>query len=552
MMSDLDHHHALRDRGRRLPWVWIVPAIALLAAAWLGVRALAEQGPRVEIAMQNAEGIEVGKTKIKHRNVELGVVEAMRPSPDLKTVTVEAQMNRYARSHLVTGTRFWIVRPRFSAAGISGLNTLISGAYIEMEPGVGAPARRFRALEDPPVVSADVPGTTFTLRARRLGFALQGAPVTFHGVKVGEVLGYGVSDEDGASTVTVFVRAPHDRLVHEGTRFWNASGVSVDMAGDGVRLHAESVETILAGGVAFDVPPGGEPGPRAKPQETFALYADEGEAHDALFTRKIPFLMHVVGSAQGLSIGSPVRMRGIYVGEVTDVHMEYDAATRTMSVPVTFAVEPQRVVIRNGQPIDADFDAHSYAAFDDFVRRGLRARLASSNLVTGQKMISLDFVPEAGKTGLLRGGRYPEIPSVGSSDVDAVIQSTNELLVSLKGTTDALHQIVTAPSTKRSLESLDRALANVDRLTHDASLQTGPLLESLRKTSASADQTLAEARRTLTITNDAIDGEGAQGGDLGRTLKELEQAARSLHALTDYLESHPGALIRGKHEETKQ
>lgn len=545
-MSEQSPHRPAVHERHRFPLVWLVPLVAVLAAGWLGYRTLSERGPLIAITLQSADGVEVGKTKVKHREIELGVVESMEPSSDLNSVTIEVRMNRYAEPHLTKGTRFWVVRPRLSAEGISGLGTLISGAYIEMEPGPGEHTSHFVALEDPPVVSADVPGTKYELHARRLGSISQGAPVSFHGVRVGEVLGYQLSDDDGSATVQVFVRAPHDRLVHEGTRFWNASGVTVEVGSEGLRLATESVEAILAGGVAFDVPRGGELGASAKPGSIFTLYGDEDKARDALFTRKIPFLIHLTGSAQGLSAGNIVRMRGIRVGEVTDVHMEYDAATDKMTVPVTFELEPQRVKLLHTDLSENGFEERSYATFKGFVARGLRARLGSGNLLTGQKIVSLDFVTDAPKAAMIDGGVYPEIPTLESDDLDSIMQSAKALLGSLQNTVGSLNQLVGAPEVKQSLHSLQGTLANLDRLTHDASLQVGPLLAGLRSVSNSADATLKQATSTLAVTGDAFGSDGESSGDLAGTLAELKQAARSLHALTDYLENHPESLIQGK------
>src|SRR5882724_2652462 len=220
-MSEASVPSASRVR-HRISLVWLVPIVAIVAAGWLGYRALVERGTMIEITLRSAEGLEAGKTKIKHRDIELGTVEAITPSTDLSSVTVGARMNGYASPHLVAGTRFWVVRPRLSLEGVSGLNALISGSYIEMDPGAGRTTRHFVGLEDPPVVSADVPGTSFVLHTQRLGSVGSGAPVSYHGIKVGEILGYRLSDSDGRATVRVFVRAPHDRLVHDGTRFWNS------------------------------------------------------------------------------------------------------------------------------------------------------------------------------------------------------------------------------------------------------------------------------------------------------------------------------------------
>src|SRR5258706_5861970 len=291
-MSDASLPSASLKR-HRISLVWLVPIVAIGAASWLGYRALAERGTVIEITLRSAEGLEAGKTKMKHRDIELGTVEAITPSPDLSSVTVGARMNGHAKPHLVAGTRFWVVRPRLSLEGVSGLNALISGSYIEMDPGKGKPARHFVGLEDPPVVSADVPGTSFVLHTQRFGSISAGAPVSYHGIKVGEILGYQLSDSNGRATVRVFVRAPHDKLVHDGTRFWNSSGISVAVGSEGVKIRSESIEAILAGGISFDVPQGGNPGAIAKPLSDFTLYDDENEARNAVVTRRVPFLLHL-------------------------------------------------------------------------------------------------------------------------------------------------------------------------------------------------------------------------------------------------------------------
>lgn len=544
-MSEQPPAPAHQER-HRLPVVWLVPIIALLAAGWLGYRTITARGPMIEITFQNAEGIEVGKTKVKHHDIELGLVEETAPSRDLSSVTVHVRMNRYAEPHLRQGTRFWVMRPRLSAEGISGLGTLISGSYIEMEPGPGEPTRQFVALEDPPVVTADVPGSNFTLHTERLGSISQGSPVSYHGIKVGEVLGYELSDDDGSATVHIFVRSPHDKLVHEGSRFWNAGGITFALGSDGLKLQTESLQSILAGGVAFDVPRGGSAGPLAKVGATFTLYGDSDAARDALFTRKIAFLLHLTGSAQGLSPGAAVRMRGIRVGEVTDLHLEYDAITGLVSVPVTIEIEPQRVMILHADMSEQGFRDRSYDGLRDFVHRGLRARLASGNLLTGQKVISLDFLKDAPAAEMIEGGLYPEIPMTGSDDFDTILQSTKSLLAGLESTVAALHKVIVSPEVKRSIRSLDSSLASLDRLTAESAVEAGPLLREIRAAARSADQTLRQATATLAVTGDAFGSEGDAGGDLAGTLNELKQAARALHGLADSIEAHPESLIRGR------
>src|SRR5258707_3720597 len=279
----------------RVSIVWLLPLVAALAACWLGWRTLSERGPIITISFASVEGLEAGKTKIKHNDVELGVIECLLPTSDLAHVVVTARMSKFAESHLTEGTRFWIVRPRFSVEGISGLSTLVSGAYVELDPGQGSVTHRFTALEEPPVINANEPGVTYTLHATRLGSIAQSAPIYYRGIKVGQVLGVSLSDMDGSVSVRIFIRAPHDRLVREGTRFWNASGISVTAGDDGLKIQAESLSTLLAGGIDFDVPPGAERGEGATSDTQFTLLHDVAAAHDSIYTRTGRVLLQFPG-----------------------------------------------------------------------------------------------------------------------------------------------------------------------------------------------------------------------------------------------------------------
>ncbi len=523
----------------RFSIIWIIPIVAALVAGWLGWRSYAVHGPAITITFESAEGLEAGKTKIKHKDTDLGIVERVEPTPDLSHVIVTARMSRLAEPHLTTGTRFWVVRPRLSAEGISDVGTLISGAYIELDPSKGDAARSFTGEESPPIVAANEPGETYTLHATQLGSINQGTPVYFRGIKVGQVLGYELSDTDGSATVHLFVHAPHNKLVRTGTRFWNASGITAVVGSEGMKLQIESIQSLLAGGVAFGVPQNAEAGGIADPKTLFTLYPDATAAHDAVYTRKIHFLLHFPGPVPGLAIGSEVRMQGLKIGQVSDVHIEYDNDTGLIAVPITIEVEADRVTLLHGGDQDpADFEANVYEGFRKLISHGLRARLGSGNLLTGQNVINLDFVADTQAAAMIEGKPYPEIPTLEADDFDSVIHSAKTVLSSLQITVSALNKAVTSPQMQQSMHSLNESLANLDRITQDASTRVGPLLQSLQSVATSADEALKQ-------TNSALAG-GAGGGDLAGTLHELKNAARSVRVLTDYLESHPEALLRGK------
>ena len=537
----------------RLSPIWLIPLIAAFAAGWLGWQTLSSRGPTITIVFTSAEGLEAGKTKIKHNDLDLGTIESLEPAADFAHVVATARMSKFSESHLVEGTRFWIVRPRLSTDGISGLSTLISGAYVELDPGLGPPARRFTALDEPPVVSANEPGRAFTLHATKLRSIAQGDPVYYRGLKVGDVLGYDLSDTDGSVTVKVFIRAPHDQLVRQGTRFWNASGVTVSAGGEGLKIQSESLLSLLEGGIEFDVPPSAEPGDVARSDASFTLYPDESAADDAIYTRAVRFLLHFPDTVENLVPGAQVRMQGIQIGRVVDVHMEYDRATDRVTVPVVIEIEADRVKILHEAAFRGDFEHRAYDTFRRFVARGLRARLGTANLITGQKVINLDFIPDAPPFKTDDGGAYPEIPTLPSDDLDAVIASARTVLGSLQLTVTTLNGLLSSPEVARSLRSLDGSLADLDRITHDArTAGVGPLITNLRTAAGSADAALKQADATLAVAGGALDGRRSGGGDLAGAIRELKTAAQSIRVLADYLDTHPDSLLLGRSKDVRR
>src|SRR3954463_2614652 len=245
---------AVKRGRRRFSVVWLVPVVAAAIAAWLAVTPLREQGPTVSITFKTAEGLEAGKTKVRYKDIDVGTVQDLRLSDDLEEGVAVAELRKQVEPFMTEGTRWWVVRPRVGASGVSGLGTLISGAYIGLDPGQGKHALSFTGLEEPPPMTSDVPGRRFALHADGLGSVDQGSPVYYRGLRVGRVLGRTLDDDRRSFPFEVFVDAPHDRLVRDTSRFWNASGIDVSVSSGGVEVATESLQTILAGGVAFDTP----------------------------------------------------------------------------------------------------------------------------------------------------------------------------------------------------------------------------------------------------------------------------------------------------------
>jgi paraquat-inducible protein B len=521
-----------RVQRRRFAPIWLVPIAAVVIAGWLGWKTYSQRGPLITITFASAEGIEAGRTRVMLRNVEVGLVEFLDLSRDLSRVEVHARMRSDLREHLTSGTRFWVVRPRLGVGGVSGLGTLFSGVYIEMEPGKGNRTENFKGLEEPPVLPPSGEGKTFVLRAKGLGSLSRGSPVYYRGVSVGEVLGATLSPDAQSVSVNIFVRGPHDILVRPETRFWNASGVEISAGGGGFKARAESLQAVILGGIAFDTrPEGTSEGPSPKDSE-FELYVDKDAALSAPYGPQVAYQVHFGGSVRGVDVGTPVELLGIRVGQVTDVRLEGEEGR--LRVPVTLTLDPERVLLHQGElPTEGQkLQQSTDAQMELLVARGLRAELQSASLLTGSKVVALAFHPRAPKARLRFGGRYPEIPAIPGGGFDDMTESATRLIADARNLVQNANQVLRSPE-------LAGTLKNLDVLTREASTHIGPTMESLQGASV-------QLEKTLNATSGLLGNTTTGTGELPRALRDLREASRSVRMLTDYLERHPEALVQGK------
>ncbi|MGO1079981.1 PqiB family protein [Inquilinus sp. CA228] len=543
------------DRKRRLSPIWLVPIVAALVGVYLAWITFSEKGPTITISFQTADGLEAGKTLIKHKEVVFGTVKSLALSEDLSHVEVTAEMTKEAAPHLRQGTRFWVVRPRLSASGgLTGFSTIVSGAFIELDPGQGASERAYTGLEDPPVVRADMPGTEFLLTADRIGSVGAGSPIYFRDVQVGQVMGFDSTNLEAGVTIHAFIRAPYDRQVYPATRFWNAAGISLTTGPQGLKLQLESIQAVLAGGVAFDTPATARTGEPAKAGTTFPLYKDQTSVEEAQYTIRLPYLVYFDGSVGGLAPGAAVEWRGIKVGQVTDVRLQYDVAQDRMRIPVVIELEPQRIELVGTDP---GFGAGN--AIADFVRRGLRAQLKTGNLITGQMVVTLDLYPDAAPAELGMGDRYPVIPSV-PGQLDSAMRSINgildkvsalpldQLIQQANATLKSFETLAAAPEITDSLRSLAGTLASTQQLLSQANTDLGPVIEKLPPLLDAAQQAVRRLNGTLGSITQGYGADSTFKRDLTRLMSQVDDTLRSVRVLTDYLEQHPEALIRGKTE----
>jgi paraquat-inducible protein B len=527
------------QKRRWFAWVWVVPIVAAAIVIWLASRALADRGPMITIEFKAAEGLLAGQTKVQHRDVDVGSVESVELTSDMLRVVVRARMTRQSVPFLNENTRFYVVAPHVGVGGISGLSTIVSGSYIEMYPGPpGKSQRDFVALDEPPILPPDAHGRFFTLESTDLGSLTRGSPISYHGVSVGEVEGYLLAENGGHVTVTAFVRSPWDSLVHPETRFWNAGGVDVSLGAQGVRVRANSWQQLLSGGIAFETSTDVLSKEAAPPNADFQLYDNRQSALRAPRGPEIVYVADFQGNQRGVEPGIPVELDGDEVGEVKEAHLRYDGPHQTLVTRVTFSVDPERVKI-DGMPAAAGADPRDAAGgwLKTLVSHGMRAQVASASFLTGQKLIALDMTPNAPPAHIEQVGALTEFPATSSGDLTEILQD-------VRGVLKNLDRATSGPQLGHALKSLDNTLTRLDGFTRDVEPDIKSLVKSLRDTADSAQGTLTAVQGMM-----GSNANNPANTDLPKLMRELEDAARSVRVLADYLDRHPESLLRGRKEE---
>lgn len=547
VIDDLPQATVVPATRARFSAVWIIPVLAALVALGIAAQRILSEGPTITIIFKSADGIEAGKTFVKYKEVNIGQVTAVRLTDDLGRVEVTARIAKSAAALMVDDAKFWVVRPRISLSGISGLSTLLSGDYIGFEAGASTKkARQFAGIEVPPIITGSAPGSQFRLSAGDLGSLGIGSPVYFRRLPVGQVIAYDLAPDGRSVVLRIFVNAPYDRYVSTNSRFWNASGVDISLTANGVDVRTQSLVSLIEGGIAFESPPQATAETPAAADAAFTLHGDRANAMKQDESIATHYVLHFAETVRGLSVGAPVSFFGVLVGEVTDVGLTMNPATLDAHPRVGIVVFPERVMASLPPEEEAKYRAAVKlpAARHALVRRmveqrGLRAQLMTGSLLTGQRFVSLGYFPKATKARLDWNAQVPELPTVISTlpEIEAKISS-------IIGKLERVPLDAIGNDLKKTLGTLDQTLKDAGTVLNNFDAQVVPALKS---TLDDARGALGSAERMLTSTETNIVGASAPGQlELRSAMSELARAARSLRVLADYLERHPEALIRGK------
>ena len=534
-LPDLPSAIVAPKSGRNLQLVWLIPLLEALVGGWLAVKSTLDRGPVITISFATAEGLEAGKTKLKYKDVDMGLVTSVALAPDTAHVIVTAELVKEAKRYLLDDARFWVVRARVSGGTVTGLGTVLSGSYIGMDIGkAGKPRDKFAGLDKQPIITSEEAGRTFVLHSGNAGSMDVGTPVFFRRLQAGQVTAYELDTDGKGVTFRVFINAPYDKFVNENTRFWQASGIDVTLDASGVRLTTQSIVSVLIGGLAFETPPESTDLPPAGANTEFRVFRSRTQALKDPETEVMKLAMIFDESVRGLVPGAEIDYRGITYGYVTSISPEIDTGSGRVNIRVEADAYPLRMR-PHGDRKSVLTNKQRRNLIQGMVARGLRAQLRTGNLLTGQMIVALDVFPDAPKARLRPLAKppedeMPEIPTVPSSLVE--LQSAIASIAS-KVRTIPIDEV--AADLRQTLRIATRMMERVDA-----------------EIMPDARGALMDARKAMSAAEQALKPDSALSQDAREAMREIARAAAAFRILSDYLDRHPEALIRGKRDDQKE
>ena len=542
-MSEYDQHDVERRKaptpeakvhfGKWSPWIWIVPALAVFIAGYLIIRYGFFGGGDVTVRFADARGLD-RYSPVRFRGAKVGTVQKITIDDQLKQVVVRISMDASMGHALTTGTRFWIVEPGLEGGGLSGI---LGGTYVGIAPGGGEGTRDFKGQEYAPVLTPPETGRTVILETHGLNPVAVGAPVQFHGIRAGQILGAEYDERRHVTAIHAFVVQRFAGHITQTTRFWRAGGLSFSLSGGGISMGGASLASLINAPIEF-ITPEVLPGMPVADGTRFELYDSQQQAEAAAGGPQLAYVTYFPGPVNGLTAGTPVQMKGVPVGLVQDVRLRYVPQTASLETPVTFTIDPRKLEL----PLDR---ATLNDALSKLVYKGMRATLNSSLVLPGASGISLENVARAGTARLAVEHDPPIFPASqtggGVQNLLARIQALpiEDIASHLQSTATRVDQIVHDPALSEALQRMNRSLADIEKVAAVTRENIGPITQSLRSAATAAEQAAGRANQLLATAPQ-------QNYDLGALIKELTRAAESIRALADYLTENPDALLKGR------
>ena len=547
---------------RRTIWpnlIWGIPLAALLVVGYLGVKALINRGETVVVTFDRAAGAKAGITKVLYQGIEAGQVTRIEPNADGRRLDFRLRLVPAARNGLNSNARFWLIGANPNFIDLSSLKAVVSGVAIGYAPGEGGePMDHFEGLDQAPLILPGDKGTRYALRARSLSSIHEGSIVLFHGQPIGKIIEIQFDGNRGFR-LNVFINQPYDSLIRPGARFWKISPMHLSFAGGGITANLAPLSTLLAGGIDFEVETT-NPGDAQSPADTeFTLYASHNAARQGLSGPTVRYEFAFDAAAGVLDETSAVTLLGFQIGEVESTRLTYSEHTGAPYAIVTAVLYPQQMHLTAGPNTGSTPDnwrAATDLAVNRLVHLGFRARLEQTPPILGDQSIQLVRIAGAAKAQLVMDGANPRFPSaLGSSGLDDIVAKADAFLSKLDGVplediganlrriTGNLDKLASSPELKDSLLHLHATMTSLDKILGDVQPQIGPLIAKLNAVAAELSGTAASIRQVLESAGPNEDA------SLPEAIRQITEAASSIKALTDYLDRHPEALIRGKRPE---
>jgi paraquat-inducible protein B len=503
-------------RRRLLSPVWLIPLLALGIAVAMGIHSWLAIGPTITISFQSASGLEAGKTAVKFKDVTVGLVKEVTLSEDNSHVDVTVSLASNARKLARSGSRFWVVRPRIGNGGVSGIDTLLSGAYITADTGTDPrPRYHFTGLETPPMIINGMPGHSFVVRAEDPGSLDIGSPVYFRHIPVGRIISFRLDAHGEGVDIQIFINAPYDKLVKPQTRFWNASGMDISLGATGLKVNTQSLATIVSGGIAFEQR--GNSADQAPMPDRFTLSKDRESALAPDNGQEGRMQLRFDKATKGLEVGAPVYFVGIEFGKVTSIDLDYDPVKRQFPMVVGIKYYPMKLGKALMKLPNRKSSSNEIGLFiKGLIDRGLRAQIKPSNLLTGQLYISIDFVYNAPKVSYDPANKLASLPTVSDN--------FEKLQYQISDIVNQLHQV---------------PYASIGRNLDHSLIQLGATLKNVNT------RIIPGAQATMSSAQTVMGENAPLQQNLQETLSEVQRTARSFRQLTDLLGRNPNALLLG-------
>ncbi len=554
---------SLPETGRRRTiWpnlVWVIPLAALIIVGYLGVRALINRGEIVTVTFLRAAGAKPGVTKVLYQGIEAGQLTKIEPNADGRRLDFHLRLVPAAKSGLNTNARFWLIGANPNLTDLSSLKAVVSGVAIGYAPGEGGePADQFEGLDQAPLILPGDKGTRYSLGAHSLNSIHEGSIVLFHGQAIGKIVEVQFNGGKGFR-LKAFINQPYDSLIRPGARFWKISPLRLSFAGGGITANLAPLSTLLAGGIDLEVDATKVDDPPSPPDAEFQLYSSHNAARQGLSGPTVRYEFEFDGDAGVLDETSAVTLLGYQIGEVESTRLAYNERTGAPYGIATAVLYPQQMHVNPGRGASGgteDWRASTDASLTRLIHLGYRARLQQSPPVLGDQSIALVRTGGTSRAGLLTDGDIPRFPSEsGSSNLEDIAVKADAFLnkldaiplddigANLKRITANIDNLLSSPDLKDSLVHLHSTLTSIDTLLHDVQPQIGPLIGKLNDAAAELSGTATALRQV------AESGGPNEDASLPEAIRQITEAARSIKALTDYLDRHPEALIRGKRSE---